>query len=150
EEFVSGAAFRLPDGRLCFGGPGGFNIFDPARIGESHRPPRLALMQVSVMGVPLVTTTPSWLLERVDLGFRANVISLDFGTLDFTSPKLNRLAYRMAGLTDRWIDLGTQHRVALTNLDAGDHVLEVQAANADSVWSSMPLRLTIHREPAPW
>src|SRR5262249_30290643 len=135
---------------LCFGGPGGFNIFNPARITENRRPPRLALMQVNVMGVPLGGSIPSWSLQRVNLGFRANVISLDFGTLDFTSPKLNRLAYRIAGLTDRWIALGTQHRVTLTNLDAGDHVLEVQAANADSVWSATPLRLTIHREPAPW
>jgi signal transduction histidine kinase len=61
---------------------------------------------------------------------------MDFGALDFTSPKRNRLAYRMAGLTDRWIDLGTQHRITLTNLEAGDHVLEVRAANADSVWSA--------------
>jgi len=29
-------------------------------------------------------------------------------------------------------------------------VLEVRAANSDSVWSGTPLRLTIHREPAPW
>ncbi len=71
-------------------------------------------------------------------------MSLDFGVLDFTSPKRNRLAYRMAGLTDRWIDLGTQHRITLTNLEAGDHLLEVRAANSDSVWSATPLRLTIH------
>ena len=66
--------------------------------------------------------------SRVD--YRASIVSLDFGALDFTSPKRNRLAYRMAGLTDRWIDLGTQHRMTLTNLDAGDHVLEVRAANS--------------------
>jgi len=53
-------------------------------------------------------------------------------------------------LSDRWIDLGTQRRVTLTNLDAGDHLLEVRAANADSVWSDPPLRLNIHRNPAPW
>jgi two-component system sensor histidine kinase/response regulator len=29
-------------------------------------------------------------------------------------------------------------------------LLEVRAANADSVWSDPPLRLTIHRDPAPW
>src|SRR6202051_3698924 len=56
----------------------------------------------------------------------------------------------MVGLTDRWIDLGSQHRISLTNLDAGDHLLEVRAANADSVWSESPLRLTMHRDPAPW
>ena len=48
------------------------------------------------------------------------------------------------------IDLGTQHRVTLTNLDIADHTLEVRAANADSVWSETPLRLAIHKSPAPW
>ncbi len=150
EEFDSGAYFRLRDGRLCFGGPGGFNIFDPSRLTESRLPPRIALTRIEIMGVPAKAATPSWLLKRISLDYRADILSLDFGALDFTSPKLNRIAYRMTGLTDRWIDLGTQHRVTLTNLDSGDHLLEVRAANSDSVWSLEPLRLTVHRDPAPW
>jgi signal transduction histidine kinase/CheY-like chemotaxis protein len=150
EEFDFNAYHRLRDGRLCFGGPGGFNIFDPSRLSENRRPPRLSLTGIEVLGVPAPSATPYWLLDRIALDHRASVISLDFGALDFTSPKRNRIAYRMAGLTDRWIDLGSQHRVSLTNLDAGDHILEVRAANADSVWSETPLRLTIHRDPAPW
>ena len=150
EEFDFNASFRLPDGRLCFGGPGGFNIFDPARITENHNPPRLALTRVSVMGVPISTAAPSWLLERLNLNFHANIVSFDFGALDFTSPRLNRIAYRMTGLTDHWIDLGTQRRVTLTNLEAGEHLLEVRAASADSIWSQTPFRLIIHRDPAPW
>ncbi len=150
EEFDFNAYHRLPDGRLCFGGPGGFNIFAPNHISENHVAPRLALTRVSVMGVPFATDKPSWLLERLNLGYRANIVSLDFGVLDFTSPKLNRIAYRMSGLTDHWIELGAQRRVTLTNLEAGDHVLEVRAAGADAVWSEQPLRLLLHRDPAPW
>ena len=150
EEFDNGAYFRLRDGRLCFGGPGGFNIFDPSGLSQDRRPPRLALTRIEVMGVPVPTTTPYWLLGRLAVDHRAGIISMDFGALDFISPKRNRLAYRMAGLTDQWIDVGSQHRITLTNLGAGDHVLEVRAANADSVWSETPLRLTIHKAPAPW
>jgi len=150
EEFDSGAFFRLRDGRLCFGGPGGFNIFDPARLTENRRPPRLTLTRVEVMGVPAPGPKPYWLLERLALGYRDNIVSLDFGALDFTSPKRNRLAYRMGDLSDRWIDLGTQRRITLTNLDPGDHLLEVRAANSDSVWSETPLRLIVHRDHAPW
>jgi signal transduction histidine kinase/ligand-binding sensor domain-containing protein/CheY-like chemotaxis protein len=150
EEFDSGAFFRLRDGRLCFGGPGGFNIFDPLHLTESRQAPRLALTRVEIMGVPAAGPKPYWLRERIDLDYRDNILSLDFGALDFTSPKRNRLAYRMGGLTDRWIDLGEQHRITLTNLEPGDHLLEVSAANADSLWSQTPLRLMIHRDPAPW
>ena len=150
EEFDFGAWIRLPDGRLCFGGPGGFNVFDPAKLTEATLPPRLALTRVEVLGVPLPSSTPYWLLNHIDVDSHASIVTLDFGALDFTSPQRNRVSYRMADLTDRWIDLGAQGRVTLTNLDAGDHVLEVRGASADSAWSASPLRLTIHRSPAPW
>jgi signal transduction histidine kinase len=54
----------------------------------------------------------------------------------------------MTGLTDQWIDIGSQHRITLPTWIPA--VLEVRAANADSVWSETPLRLTIHKAPAPW
>ena len=150
EEFDSGAYIRLRDGRLCFGGPGGFNLFDPARLTETARAPRVVLTRVEIMGAPVRDNAPYWLLDRVALGYRDNIVSLDFGVLDFTSPRRNRLAYRMVGLTDRWIDIGPQHRITLTNLDAGDHVLEVRGANSDSVWSQEPLRFRVHRDTPPW
>lgn len=150
EEFDFNAYYRSSDGRLCFGGPGGFNIFDPARLTENTHAPRLALTRLEVLGVPVPSDKAYWLLDRIPVDYRASIVSLDFGALDFTSPTRNRLAYRVAGLSDRWIDLGAQHRVTLTNLDAGDHLLEVRAANADSVWSDPPLRIVIHRDPAPW
>ena len=150
EEFESGAFLKLRDGRFCFGGPSGFNIFDPSSLTEQSHPPRLALMRLDVLGVPLQSKTPYWLLDHIDVADQASIISLDFGTLDFSSPKRIRLAYRLPGLSDQWIDLGTQHRVTLTNLDAGDHLLEVRAASADSSWSETPLRIKIHRDPLPW
>ncbi len=150
EEFAFGAYYRLRDGRVCFGGPGGFNIFDPARLTENRQAPRLALTGVEVLGVRAQTAVPFWLTDRIALDYRGSIVSLDFGVLDFSSTRHNRLAYRMAGLTDQWLDLGAQRRITLTNLDAGDHILEVRAANADSVWSAQPLQVRIHRDPAPW
>ncbi|MEO7208193.1 MAG: two-component regulator propeller domain-containing protein [Steroidobacteraceae bacterium] len=150
EEFDLNASLRLRDGRLAFGGPGGFNIFDPSRLSENDLAPRVALTRLEVLGVPVRSNTPYWLLDRVSLNYNASIASLDFAALDFTSPKRNKLEYRIAGLSDRWIELGTQHRITLTNLDAGDHLLEVRAATADSVWSDPPLKLVVHRDPAPW
>jgi signal transduction histidine kinase/ligand-binding sensor domain-containing protein/DNA-binding NarL/FixJ family response regulator len=150
EEFDFNAYHRLRDGRLCFGGPGGFNIFDPSRLTDGAHAPRVALTGLEVLGVSVPSATPYWLADRLRVNYQASIVSLDFSALDFTSPRRNRLEYRIAGLSDRWIDLGAQRRVTLTNLDAGDHLLEVRAANADSVWSDPPLRLTIHRDAAPW
>jgi signal transduction histidine kinase/ligand-binding sensor domain-containing protein/CheY-like chemotaxis protein/HPt (histidine-containing phosphotransfer) domain-containing protein len=150
EEFAFGAFYRLRDGRLCFGGAGGFNIFDARALTEDRRPPRLAMSGYSVLGVPQRTAVPSWLLDRITLGYRDSVVSLDFAVLDFSSPKHSRLQYRMSGLTDQWIDLGTQRRITLTNLDAGNHRLQVRAASPDSEWSNPSLDIDIHRDAAPW
>ena len=149
EEFNFGAYFRTREGLLCFGGPGGFNIFNPAQLSQRDTPPRLALMHLEVLGAPLRSVKPYWLLDQVDLDHRDNIVSFDFAALDFASPNRNQLAYRMTGLTERWINLGSQRRVTLTNLPAGNHILEVRAVNGDRVWSR-PMRLSIHKRAAPW
>jgi diguanylate cyclase (GGDEF)-like protein len=150
EEFDLGAYQRLRDGRLAFGGPGGFNIFLPQSIQDSSAPPRVALMHVDVVGVPLRSPKPYWLLNQIDVDANARILTFQFAALDFTSPSHNRLSYRLPKFSDRWIDLGTEHDVTLTNLGAGDHVLEVRAASADSAWGDSPLRITIHKSPPLW
>ncbi|MET0535355.1 MAG: two-component regulator propeller domain-containing protein [Steroidobacter sp.] len=150
EEFAFGAQHRLRDGRMCFGGPGGFNIFDPMRLTENRQPPRIALTNIDVLGVRMRSDSPFWLLDQIPLGYRDSILSLDFGVLDFGSVRHNRLAYRMPGVSDEWIDLGSERRITLTTLPAGEHMLEVRAATSDSPWSPQPYRLTIERAPAPW
>ncbi len=150
EEFNFNAYFRSRGGLLLFGGPGGFNAFDPGKLTEQSTPPRVVLTQLEIQGAPVASAKPWWLVNRIDAAADANIIALDFATLDYKSPRRNRLAYRMRGLSDRWIELGTQHRVTLTNLDAGEHLLEVRAANADSVWSEIPYTLIIHKAASFW
>jgi signal transduction histidine kinase/ligand-binding sensor domain-containing protein/CheY-like chemotaxis protein/HPt (histidine-containing phosphotransfer) domain-containing protein len=147
EEFTSGAIQRLSDGRLCFGGTGGFNIFDPQKLSGSREPPALLLTGLAIAGVPATSATPVWLRQDMSLGYRDHIASLDFAVLDFAAPDA-RLQYRMEGLSDQWIDLWAQRSITLTSLPAGDHVLEVRAASADSPWSA-PLRFALHRDPHP-
>ncbi len=94
--------------------------------------------------------TPFWLLGNVPLSYRDSIAVARFRGAGFRSTQHNRLAYRMPGLSDDWIDLGSQRRVTLTTLPAGEHVLEVRAASSDSSWSEHPLKITIDRAPAPW
>jgi len=150
EEFDTGAYRRLRGRRLAFGGPGGFNVFDPQSIEDSSTPPRVVLTQVDVGGVPLRSSRPYWLLDQIHVDASARIITFEFAALDFVSPAHNRLSYRLPNFSDRWIDLGTEQDVTLTNLGTGDHVLEVRAASADSGWGDSPLRITIHKDPPLW
>src|SRR5581483_4013607 len=106
EEFDLGAYRLLRDGRMAFGGPGGFNVFDPPAIMDSAAAPRVALTRVEVLGQPLSSAKPYWLLNRLQVTADARIMTLEFAALDFTSPTHNRLSYRLATLSDRWIELG--------------------------------------------
>lgn len=150
EEFDLGAHQRLGGGRLAFGGPGGFNLFLPESIQDASTPPPVALMGVDVVGAPLHGPKPYWLLDQINVDASARIITFEFAALDFTSPAHNRLSYRLPQISDRWIDLGTNHDVTLADLGAGDHVLEVRAASADSAWGNSPFRITIHKKPPLW
>lgn len=149
EEFMFGAYHRLRDGRLAFGGLGGFNIFDPQDVFERRAPPQPVLTQVDVLGEPAGGELAYWMRRSLDFGYRANIISFDFAITDHAAPEHARLAYRVPGLIDGWEDLGADRHITLTNLAAGEHVLEVRAASADSDWSA-PQAFTIRRDPAPW
>lgn len=150
EEFNFGASYKTRDGRLCFGGTEGYNIFRPEILSPRRNAPRVVLTQMEILGVPAAGATPFWLLHQISLDYRASIVSIGFAALDFASPNRNRFKYKISGLSDTWINLDTQRRLTLTNLESGDYLLEVRAANADSIWSSEPLRLAIHKDAAPW
>ncbi len=69
DEFSFGAYHRFADGRLAFGGPGGFNLFDPVQLDAKRPSPRVVLTGLSVMGVPQAGAEPPWLTQRFEFGF---------------------------------------------------------------------------------
>ncbi len=149
EEFTSGAIYRLADGRLCFGGTDGFNIFDPRSLSGTRAPPTLRLTGATVAGEALrgeQGEVPAWMLPGVSLEYRDNIAALDFAVLDFATPDA-QLSYRIVELTEQWDQQGAGESIRLNYLPAGDHTLEVRA-NADSPWSA-PLRFKVHRDAHP-
>lgn len=150
EEFNFGAHHRTRSGMLAFGGPNGFNLFDPQRVIERSAPPGVVLTNVEVLNRPAETPTPYALLDRLELGYRDSVASFEFAALDFAAPAKNRYAYRLRGFDPEWVPLRQGHSVSYTNLSAGSYVLEVKAATSDGVWSPVALSLPIVVAPAPW
>ena len=139
EEFNFGAHHRLADGRLVFGGAGGFNLFDPASIGvQPVPPPAIVLTSVQVGGRAALSAAELNGLGSLSLGYRDQALTLEFAALDYTAPQRNQYSYRLRGLGDAWTASGSRRFVNFTGLDAGDYVLEVRAAGPDGVWNSAP------------
>jgi signal transduction histidine kinase/ligand-binding sensor domain-containing protein/CheY-like chemotaxis protein len=150
EEFNSGAHYQDRDGELFFGGNDGFNAFAPAAVSFSAPAPRVVLTSAARLNKPLSERDLPAAGRPLRLAYDDKLVSFEFAALDFTSPANNRYAYRLDGFDSGWVDAGALHRATYTNLDAGDYLLRVRAANADGIWSSQELTVPLHVAPAPW
>ena len=150
EEFNFGAHYQSRNGQLFFGGPNGFNAFFPSNIELNMQPPAVRLTSVAKLNVPLATDVPYHHLTHLDLGYNDDVVTFEFAALDYAAPERNSYSYMLEGFDRDWIEAGKQRRVTYTNLDRGDYVFRVKAANSDGVWNTAGFSLPISVEPAPW
>lgn len=150
EEFNFGAYHRGPDGRLYFGGTNGLNAFDPLAVAETQQIPPVVLTAFEKFNEPADTALPPPLLDRVDLSYSDDVITFEFAALDFVAPEKNRYAYRLEGFDKEWVEQGNRRRATYTNLDAGDYLFRVRAANSDGVWNEEGLSIPVSVAAAPW
>jgi signal transduction histidine kinase/ligand-binding sensor domain-containing protein len=172
-EFNPGAYFQSESGEMFFGGSKGFNSFYPRLVRSNpHIPPivitNFTTLDRSVKRDILSDTT-------FELTPRDYFISFEFAALDFTAPEMNEYAYKLEGVDEDWIytrptrrlephtnvqegaDIerswyytGARRYVSYRDLNAGEYVFRVKAANNDGVWNNEGIAITIILPPPFW
>ena len=150
EEFNFNAHYQGADGTLYFGGNNGFNAFSPDLTTPAAPPPRVVLTTAAKLNRTIAPQELPGPTRPLALAYDDKLVTLNFAALDFTSPANNHYSYQLEGFDTGWIDAGSLHRATYTNLEAGDYVFKVRAANADGVWSETGLAIPMHVAPAPW
>jgi signal transduction histidine kinase/DNA-binding response OmpR family regulator/streptogramin lyase len=150
EEFNFNAHHRGSDGTLYFGGNTGFNVFKPAAEPPAAPPPRIVLTSASILDRTLDQAELPGPQRPLQLSHDDKLVRFAFSALDFTSPANNRYLYRLEGFDSGWNNARGQRSATYTNLDAGNYVFRVRAANADGVWNEDGLAIPVHVAPAPW
>ncbi|MEM9056304.1 MAG: two-component regulator propeller domain-containing protein [Pseudomonadota bacterium] len=150
EEFNFGAHFRSSRGELFFGGANGFNAFYPSDLEINDNAPPVILTSVALLNQRIETDNPHWLVSGLDISHEDDVVSFSFSALDFTSPAENRYLYQLEGFDPDWVNAGSLRHVTYTNLDGGNYVFRVKAANSDGVWGKEGVAIPIAVEPPPW
>ena len=149
-DFTSGAALKLADGSMLFGGNNGFNAYYPNRIRQNtHIPPvRITGFELRNKSIEL----SSYLNDTGVLELKHNdrVIGFEFAALDYTAPERNQYRYKLDGFDREWIHNGNDRDVTYTNLDAGNYVFRVLGSNNDGIWNEQGASVEIIVHPAPW
>lgn len=153
--FLLGAAGRRSNGELFFGGTSGLNGFFPDRLEDDSHPPQAAITDFRLFNRSLPLAERGTLSAQggtiLTLSHRDAILGFEFAALHFSKPGKNRYAYRLQGFNDDWIETDARNRYAqYTNLNAGDYVFQVKAANGDGLWSEDSTAVRITVLPAPW
>ncbi|MCR8558345.1 response regulator [Mucilaginibacter sp. BJC16-A38] len=160
-EFNVNAALKTQKGELIFGGGHGFNIFDPLSIQPNSNKLKLIFTDFQLFDKSVTATEAInghvILSEAISstrsitLNHNENVFTIGFAALNFFNPNKVKYQYMMEGFDKGWLTAGNASRKATyTNLDGGDYVFKVRAANSDGVWDPDYITLKVKILPPFW
>jgi PAS domain S-box-containing protein len=154
-EFCPRSSYKGVDGKLYFGGPNGFNVFDPDKIVENTYIPPIVITSFNIFNKPEVLGERGInkgldSTEELVLSYKQSVFSFDFAALNYTSSFKNQYAYKMEGFDKEWNYVGTKHTATYTNLDPGKYIFRVKGSNNDGVWNERGISLPIVITPPFW
>ncbi len=142
-EYNVGASFKSKSGELFFGGINGLNAFFPDSIKINDIPPAMEFSSFKLYTHKGVSELPV-INGGVNLVPKdCNFFTVEFSSLDFSTPSKNLYRYILEGFDNQWVELGPKNIVSFTNLRPGTYTLRVQGTNADGVWNLMGISIEI-------
>ncbi|WP_077921006.1 ATP-binding protein [Spirosoma sp. 209] len=157
EEFNRYHDVALPDGRLIFGGIGGYTVFQPGQVSDDAYKPQVALTALRINNQPVRATTPGSPLAQdidqttdIDLNHDQNFLAFDFSALQFNKSGKNQYRYKLTGLDKDWIYSGNLTTATYTNLPPGTYTFVVNASNTSGIWSPHVRKVRIVINPPVW
>jgi signal transduction histidine kinase/streptogramin lyase len=149
-EFNRGAFCKTADGMMLFGGINGFNAFYPDSIRDNVHVPPVVFSLFKKFDEPVIFDSSLAAMNEIVLRHDENFFSFEFAALDFTEPTKNRHMYMLEGLEREWVNVGTRRNARYTNVDPGEYVFRVKAANNDGVWNERGASVKLRIIPPFW
>lgn len=133
-EFCDGAAFRDPQtGVLYFGGINGFVTITADGQTEHPYMPPIYFDKLSIFGKQYSLGEYITLEngeKKLNLDYNQNFFSVSFICVDFLNGNNYTFSYKLKGLSEQWINNGTESSIAFTNMAPGEYTLQVKYYNS--------------------
>jgi signal transduction histidine kinase/CheY-like chemotaxis protein/streptogramin lyase len=144
------SAYKITDGRLCFGSIAGVTIIDPGSAKRNFlEDPGLSIFITSAkysshtegeyvtrtafddMSVPIVISPDDRSLE------------LHYGLSNMKNVELNNFAYKLEGVDVEWHFVGNAHDLSLHSLPVGKYNLLLKGSDHRGIWIESPLSVPL-------
>jgi signal transduction histidine kinase/ligand-binding sensor domain-containing protein/CheY-like chemotaxis protein len=159
-EFNQKAVFKTSSGELLFGGPNGFNLFDPDDIKAININSDIVFTDFQIFNKSItsediingkkILTGSITFTDTITLSYKENVFTIEFADLNFLHPERRLYNYKLENFNKEWLLTdGRNRKATYTNLDPGTYIFRVKTTNTDGTWVNKEALLTINIMP-PW
>lgn len=118
-------------------------IFNPENIMVNERAPSISITGLVKFGTSGKNVSFGIRNNSITIEPDENIFELGFSAMDFANPASCRYKYRIVGFSDSWIDLEKKHSFLINDLNPGQYLLEIHAANSDDIWTKTPKQIQI-------
>lgn len=137
----SNAFFAEPDGGVWIGTSRGLSRFHP-ELPPPNVPPAVVFTSVKLGDRQMDPAV------GVEAPYSANSLQVRFAALTFVQESAVLFRYRLGNVTRNWVET-SERELNYPQLPPGEYTLEVEARNAQGMWSAAPARFTF-RIRTPW
>jgi signal transduction histidine kinase/ligand-binding sensor domain-containing protein/DNA-binding response OmpR family regulator len=150
DQFNDYSYCKTAGGEMYFGGINGITYFSPEQLGDNPFTPPPIISQLSLFNKVVLPGDDTRLLtkdisETEELVFRPgqSSFSLTFTVLNYLSAQHNTFAYKLDPIEKDWSYTSDIRTVSYSNLEPGNYLFSVKAANSDDKWENTPIALSI-------
>jgi ligand-binding sensor domain-containing protein/DNA-binding CsgD family transcriptional regulator len=158
-QFNQKSLFKGKNGFIYFGGINGIKYVNPSEVKANDIQPEIVFTKFEINNEKVLpsqikrTNTSNYIEDSDELILYPdqNVFSIEFSTIDYTSPNNIKYKYIMEGFNNEWVEVESgERKVSFTNLNPGNYNFIVISTNGAGIWNSNPKRLKIKILPSFW
>ena len=90
------------------------------------------------------------LSSKITLPYDNSFLEIKYTAINFTDPGKVEFKYRIEGLLNSWVDVGSNRSAMISRLPPGDYTFQVIASNDDGVWNREGASIAISVIPPFW
>lgn len=124
-DFNNRAFYKTTDGTLFFGGVSGFNYFKSPLRPHSYYKPEVYIDEIFVNNDQFNATTNANLIEKLNLNYYENNISIRAIVKDLAYANARQLIYRIKEIDSKWNHLDNGVAINFNNLAPNNYTLEL-------------------------
>jgi signal transduction histidine kinase/ligand-binding sensor domain-containing protein len=138
------SGIKTSDNKLWFPTMTGVAVVDLALVHENPQPPPVVIESVLLDHQRLDQQ------NTVEIAPGETNLEIHYTGLSFIRSEQVRFKYRLVGLDDDWVDVGTTRVAVFSHLPPGSYTFNVIAANSDGVWNNIGPTLQVIVRPPFW